>query len=325
MLPTNTDPDIALSSVFAEDVLNGLSSTPKMLSSKYFYDAKGDELFQQIMHMPEYYLTNCELEIFERQKAAILSAIGHQAFNLIELGAGDGYKTKILLKHFLEKQVQFEYQPIDISENVLNHLEKSLHLAWPDLQVRPLAGDYFEVLHQMQGHVSVPKVILFLGANIGNYEPAAAATFLQHLREELDPGDFLLIGLDLKKDPDVILNAYNDPAGITAAFNLNLLERMNRELGANFEISQFRHWETYNPLTGATRSYILSEKDQHVFIKALNRSFHFEAWEAISVELSQKYSLSEVHKLADDAGFQLIQHFTDSRDYFVDSLWRVPG
>lgn len=311
------------SSPFARDVLQGLSGTPKKLSSKYFYDEQGDKLFQQIMQMPEYYLTGCELEIFETRKEAILQAIGRDRFQLLELGAGDGMKTKVLLRHFLGQGVDFQYQPVDISRNVLLELEESLKAELPDLSVESLRGDYFKVLHELRGSSGQPKVVLFLGANIGNYSLEEARSFLQALARELNPGDFLLIGFDLKKDPQLILNAYNDPAGITAAFNLNLLRRLNRELGANFELQAFKHWETYNPIAGEAKSYLVSLKDQHVFIKALNQSFHFEAWEAIDVELSRKYSISEVENLAGQSGFVVQQHFFDEKRYFVDSLWRA--
>ena len=310
--------------LFAQDVLQGLSQKPRKLSSKYFYDAEGDKLFQQIMRMPEYYLTDCEQEILEASKKGIFQAIGRRQFKLLELGAGDGLKTKVLLRYFLEQGADFQFQPIDISRNVLLELEESLQAELPELSVDSLQGDYFKVLHELRSESGIPKVVLFLGANIGNYTPQEAQRFLRSLAEELNPGDLLLIGFDLKKDPAIILNAYNDSAGITAAFNLNLLRRMNRELGATFDLQQFRHWETYNPLSGETKSYIVSLRDQHVFIRALNRSFHFEAWEAIGVELSLKYSLSEVESLASKSGFEVQQHFFDQKRYFVDSLWRIP-
>jgi dimethylhistidine N-methyltransferase len=318
-----TDASPKVPSSFADDVLKGLSQYPKRLPSKYFYDERGDKLFQDIMHMPSYYLMNCEHDIFEEHKAAILEAIGYDAFQLLELGAGDGYKTKVLLEHFLEAKADFQYKPIDISKNVLEALEESLKLAWPDLPVQPMAGDYFDMLHRVREEADVPKVVLCLGANIGNYTPERAQDFLKAICQELNSGDKLLIGFDLKKDPQVILNAYNDPEGITAAFNLNLLRRINRELEANFDLQAFQHWETYNPVTGATKSYLISKEEQHVFINKLNRSFHFNAWEGIDVELSQKYSLPEVEALAEAAGFSVEQHFTDRKGYFVDSLWHV--
>jgi dimethylhistidine N-methyltransferase len=324
MESTPTTPTDTQLSAFASDVLNGLSQHPKRLSSRYFYDAKGDALFQQIMGMPEYYLTDCELDVFQTHKEAILRTIGADRFHLIELGAGDGLKTKVLLEHFLNRKIDFAYQPIDISGNILEELKASLHQRWPNLQVEPQAGDYFEMLHQITESSDTRNVVLFLGANIGNYPADAARQFLLELHNNLNPGDLLLIGIDLKKDPEVILNAYNDAQGITAAFNLNLLTRINRELGGNFELSHFRHWETYDPVSGATRSFLVSEKEQHVFIHELNRSFHFDAWEAIQVELSQKYSLREIAELATATGFEVVTNFTDQKGFFVDSLWQVP-
>lgn len=324
MITTHCTSTQSQTAVFARDVLNGLEQSPKRLPSKYFYDTKGDELFQQIMHMPEYYLMNSELDIFQSQKQDILATIGHTHFDLIELGAGDGYKTKVLLEYFLQEKVHFTYEPIDISANVLEQLEESLHQRWPSLNVAIQPGDYFKMLHKLSKESSRPKLVLFLGANIGNYTPQEARGFLQSIFDELNPGDYLLLGVDLKKDPKVILDAYNDQAGITAAFNLNLLSRINRELGANFEKAQFKHWETYNPVTGATKSYIVSTCDQHVFINALNRSFHFSAWEAMEVELSQKYDLHEINSLAAKAGFIVKKHFTDQQECFVDSLWQKP-
>lgn len=319
----STSDFVKFDQTFANDIAEGLSREPKKLSSKYFYDKKGDELFQAIMRMPEYYLTDCEYSILKDQKSEILQAIGRTDFELIELGAGDGYKTKVLLEYLLEEDIPFVYRPIDISRNVLDVLQADLHQSWPELTVRPLRGDYFRMLEQLQSEDGHRKVVLFLGANIGNYTRKEALRFLENLRKQLDPEDLLLIGFDLKKDPDTILSAYNDPAGITAAFNLNLLTRINRELGGNFDLDQFSHWETYHPITGEAKSYLISRCDQEVTISALDRTFHFTAWEAIDVELSLKYDPREIEALARAAGFQVAEHFYDDRNYFVDSLWRV--
>lgn len=319
----STSAIVKFDQAFADEVAAGLSRTPKKLSSKYFYDQKGDELFQEIMRMPEYYLTDCEYSIFNERKDAILEAIGREDFELIELGAGDGYKTKVLLEHFLDEEVPFVYRPVDISPNVLHVLQEDLRQAWPQLPVRPLAGDYFAMLERLQSEDGHRKVVLFLGANIGNYCRQESLRFLENLRRQMDPGDQLLIGFDLKKDPEIILKAYNDPAGITAAFNLNLLTRINRELGGNFDIDQFSHWETYQPSTGEARSYIVSRCEQEVDISTLQQRFHFDAWEAIDVELSLKYSPHEIEALARAAGFQVKEHFFDKRRYFMDSLWEV--
>jgi len=307
---------------FAKDVRTGLQQTPKQLSSKYFYDAKGDQLFQDIMHMPEYYLTNCEFEILESSKKAMLDLIGSSHFDLVELGAGDGHKTKILLEHFSEAQADFSYIPVDISGNVLQHLKSDLLERWPEMDVIPMQGDYLAMLEELHYRHNARKVILFMGANIGNLTPPRAKAFLSRIKAHMEPGDLLIIGFDLKKDPATILNAYNDPAGITAAFNLNLLERMNRELGANFKLEQFKHWESYDPGSGATKSFLISKQQQEVYFQALQETFSFQAWEAIDVELSQKYSITEIQDLATELNFKVLKHFRDAQDYFVDSVWQ---
>lgn len=307
---------------FARDVMEGLSSEPKQLSSKYFYDEIGDKLFQQIMRMPEYYLTDCEFEILDTQKDEILRTIGPGHFDLIELGAGDGLKTKLLLEYFVDQEVDFRYCPIDISGHILNMLKTDIKQRWPKMDMHPKRGDYFAMLESLNRDSDSRKVILFMGANIGNLEMGEAQRFLASIHKNMHPGDILIVGFDLKKDPQIIQAAYDDPAGITEAFNLNLLTRMNRELGANFDVNQFDHWETYNPVTGAARSYIVSRSNQIVHFSLLNYDATFSAWEAISVELSQKFSLSEIEDLAAKSGFHVLEHFTDSRDYFVDTIWK---
>tara|TARA_R110002096_G_scaffold74101_1_gene175533 strand:+ start:62145 stop:63110 length:966 start_codon:yes stop_codon:yes gene_type:complete len=307
---------------FALDVDKGLSEKPKNLSSKYFYDVKGDQIFQQIMRMPEYYLTRSEFEIFESQKQEILDSIRGEKFNLVELGAGDGLKTKILIEHFLKEKVEFEYFPIDISADVLEQLKKDLSKNFLELKVNCLNYEYFKALEKLNEMDSSPKVLLFLGGNIGNFSNQQALSFYSQLAQILNPKDSLISGIDLKKNPRIILEAYNDKAGITRAFNMNLLERMNRELGANFIISQFDHYPSYDPKTGEAQSYIVSKMDQSVEIKSLAKTFHFEAWETIQVEISKKYHPEEISELAQKSGFEMIKNFSDSKSYFVDSLWR---
>lgn len=316
---------IAVSADFANDTIRGLEASPKRLFSKYFYDKKGDKLFQDIMAMPEYYLTNCEFEIFETQKAEILEFANHSDFDLIELGAGDGTKTKVLLEYLVSQDAGFQYLPIDISQNALDGLESDLNVTMPQVKVEPHQGDYFGVLKSLKNIGSRRKMVLFLGSNIGNFTKEEASQFLTEMNASLSPGDMFLIGSDLKKDPSIIQLAYDDPAGITAAFNLNLLERMNRELGADFDLNAFKHWETYNPTTGETKSHIISKKEQRVNFSCLDRSFNFDAWEAIWVELSQKYNLQELENLAENSGFEVVQNFMDKKNYFCDTLWRVPS
>ncbi len=309
---------------FAIDIRSGLQSSPKTLPSMYFYDETGDALFQKIMDLDEYYLTRAEFEIFVRQKEEILKAFlgGDEGFRLVELGAGDGTKTKVLLAHFLNEGIPFTYSPIDISGSVLEQLKDDLNGELPSLKVEPIAGEYFSALEALAANNTSKEVVLFLGSNIGNFDRDSGVDFLTHVGENLSSGDMLLIGFDLMKSPQKILSAYNDKEGVTKAFNLNLLTRINNDLGANFSIEDFDHFPTYDPLTGETKSHIVSKKAQTVYIEALDESFSFDAWEAIHTEVSQKYSHKMIESYALESGFEIVQNFVDSNQYFVDSLWR---
>ena len=310
---------------FAKDTLEGLSTDPKYLSSKYFYDDKGSRIFQDIMQMPEYYLTDCELEIFETKKQEILiDFVGqHAHFELVELGAGDGLKTKILLSHFLSKNIDFKYSPIDISEDSVKNLLTDLKNEIPDLKVAGLIGDYFDLIKDIKVNGYPKKIILFLGSNIGNYNKQMSLEFFRHLKKVLNPQDQVFIGFDLKKDPDIILNAYNDPHGHTSAFNLNLLQRINTELVANFNLTDFKHKEVYDPQTGTALSFLVSLKKQEVEIRDLNLSISFEKGESIFMEMSQKYDIEMISELATKSGFEIVRNFYDERQYFVNSLWKL--
>lgn len=308
---------------FAQDVMLGLNSTPKTLPSKYFYDAKGDKLFQQIMALPEYYLTRKEYEILELQHEQILEKIlaSNQPFNLVELGAGDGMKTKILLRYLTEKKVEFTYYPVDFSGSVLEELEESLAKELPELVVKPLQDTYRDSLKKQVWVDGRPNLILFMGANLGNFGVDEAKNIIDHLRVGTKKGDLILLGFDLKKNPQTILNAYHDEQGVTREFNMNLLDRINRELDADFDRDSFVHWPTYDPVSGECRSYLVSQKTQVVTIGALNQSFEFEAFESIFTEISKKYSLSEISYLASLGGFEVKENFMDSEGYFADVLW----
>ena len=311
-------------STFAEDVKNGLLQNPKKLPSKYFYNEEGDRLFQTIMGLGEYYLTRCEFQIFEDQKNNILEKLRADGapFRLVELGAGDGTKTKVLLSHFLDQEADFTYAPIDISQNVLDQLSDDLSKNLPGLQIESIQGDYFDALADLNAVHDMKEVVLFLGSNIGNFSIPEGQRFLNKLGENMSSGDMLLIGFDMMKNPQTILNAYNDKMGVTSEFNLNLLSRMNEELGANFDLDKFRHFPTYDPITGETKSHLVSTEDQKVYISELEMHFEFDAWEAIHTEVSQKYSPKMIREFADKAGFDVVQDFTDECNYFIDSLWQ---
>ncbi len=298
---------------------------PKALSSKYFYDDEGTRLFQEIMKLPEYYLTGCEHEIFSGQTEAIYRSFADGGgFDLIELGAGDGTKTAVLIEHFLKKTADIAYTPIDISQEALDALTGKFRAEFPQLKVDARNGDYFQILESLKHGGGRRKVLMFLGSNIGNFSHGQSVEFFRHLREVMNDDDLLFIGFDLQKDPRVIADAYDDSAGVTAAFNLNLLRRINRELGGNFDLSTFIHYANYRPVEGSARSFLISREKQSVHINALDRTFHFEQWEAIFTEISKKYSLREISELAGESGFEIKQNFFDSRTYYCDSLW-VPG
>lgn len=308
-----------ITDTFEENVLEGLSSQPKHLSSKYFYDKTGDELFVEITKLPEYYLTDAENEIFNDQRAEILEAfkLNMQKTEIVELGAGDGHKAAFLLAPLRSKD-NVEFAPVDISQNTLNVVVERFKREIPELRVRPIPGEYFSVLTSL--NPDRRKIVLFLGSNIGNLNQKQASNFINRLSTTLKKGDMLLLGVDLKKSADIILPAYNDSSGVTKKFNLNLLHRINRELGGNFDVTKFTHDPEYDEIEGEARSYIKSLEDQHVFIDSLHKSFYFKKEERIHTEISQKYDDKKVHDICSASGLEIIKKFTDKRGYFADYL-----
>ncbi len=314
----NSKDQKVLVSTFEKEVYEGLTAFPKYLSSKYFYDEIGDELFQQIMALPEYYLTRAEYEIFETNKSGIIRSFdaNKKGFDLIELGAGDGKKTKVLLKELQEEEYDYTYVPIDISQNAVDGLVKNLNLEMPEVSVQGQIGEYFEVLDRLQHISDRKKVIMVLGSNIGNLLHPRAIQFLKKLCKAMHPEDLLFMGFDQKKHPQKVLDAYNDKSGVTAAFNKNVLARINKELNGNFDLNKFMHWETYDPESGTAKSYLVSKEKQTVDIDNLSLQVHFEAWESIHTEISQKYDDDIVKWLAKESGLKIVESFSDENgDY----------
>ncbi|WP_026754923.1 L-histidine N(alpha)-methyltransferase [Sediminibacter sp. Hel_I_10] len=306
---------------FAQDVIKGLSLEQKKLSSKYFYDDNGSRIFQEIMQMPEYYLTDSEFEILSLQAKQIVEKLKFsEPFNIIELGAGDGFKTFKLLEYLVNAEIDFTYMPIDISQEANDILQEKLKERLPDLSITPKTGDYFEVIEKI-GKQSTPNLLLFLGGNIGNYPKEEALDLLNLFNSSMNVGDKLLIGLDLKKNPITIHNAYYDQGGITKRFNLNLLIRINREFDADFKIDDFDFYCHYDPDNGKVKSFIVSLKQQSVYLKALDTTIHFNQNELIWTELSKKYDVEEIETLAELTNFKVNHHFLDCKHYFTDSLW----
>ncbi|UCE31736.1 MAG: L-histidine N(alpha)-methyltransferase [Burkholderiales bacterium] len=307
---------------FRTDVIEGLRAKQKRLPSRYFYDAEGDAIFQRIMRMPEYYLTRCEDEILGQQADAVIDAIAGDAheFDLLELGAGDGTKTKHLLRRLIALGRAPFYRPIDISRNALDALGASLRQELPTLRFRGEQREYFDVLGEPLGGDRT-KAILFLGSNIGNLDWVEAAELLAGIGRTMGPRDRLMVGFDRRKDPMLVLRAYDDPAGHTRDFNLNLLRRINRELGADFDLERFVHVPVYDPFTGCASSYLVSTCLQEVHLDGVEQGFRFRAWEAIHTEISQKYDQEEIAALGAQAGLRITHSFSDRKDYFTDAVF----
>ncbi len=309
----------------ALSVLEGLSKQPKGLPSVLFYDDKGSELFKRIMGLKEYYPTQCEADILTTHGAEIAKHLKGEKFNLVELGCGDGAKTIILLKHLLETVEEFRFVPLDISKAAVEFLMENLKKQFGSIpfDTLGLVSEYFQGLNWLNTNAENRNLVLFLGSNIGNFNRSLAMRFLRQLWYSLKDGDLVLIGFDLKKDLDILYDAYNDSEGVTKEFNLNVLDRINELLGGDFDRTQFQHQGLYSVQTGAMESYLISQKQQTVTIKELGKSFNFRPWEAIHMEYSYKYLKEDIAALADGTGFEIVENYTDSKGYFIDSLWKV--
>ena len=303
-----------------------LTAPQAHLSSRFIYDERGSRLFQDIMALDAYYLTRAEYGTLEREAGAIAAALTDDGgpLDLIELGAGDGTKTKLLLAELLGAGAGFRYRPIDISADILATLGADLHAHYPALDFAPVTGTYLEALRELPTDPSRRRAVLFLGSNLGNFSLDDAADFVAAIAATLAPGDLFLLGVDLRKDPRRILAAYDDDAGVTAAFNLNLLHRLRRELGAELDIDAWDFYPTYNPETGEVRSYLYPTSEQRVRIPRLDIDRVFGTHETIHTEVSRKYSLGELDALAEAAGCVPADRWL-SEEGFADVLWRRGG
>jgi L-histidine Nalpha-methyltransferase len=299
------------SAEFLADIIAGLSSNPRTIPCKYFYDERGAALFQKICELPEYYVTRAEIDILDRCRADIASHLG-SSVELIGLGTGAGTKTRILIEALESPAV---YIPVDISEKQLRQSTVLFRKIFPELEILPVCADYLQpVVLPLPRHTPARNIVYFPGSTIGNFEPDEAVQFLRRIANVCRPNGGLLIGADLKKDPRLLDAAYNDRAGVTAQFNLNLLERINRELGADFNLDQWRHRAIYNSNAGRIEMHLISETDQFVHLN--EHKFHFRRGEKVITEFSYKYAPDEFAALAAKAGFNFVRMWTDDARLF---------
>jgi dimethylhistidine N-methyltransferase len=299
------------SSDFLADVIAGFSTSPRTLPCKYFYDERGAALFQRICELPEYYITRTEIDILDRNRAEIASHLG-PGIGLIGLGTGAGTKTRILIESLKNPAV---YIPVDISEKQLRESTALFEKIFPDMEILPVCADYLQpVVLPTPSHKAARNVVYFPGSTIGNFEPDEAMEFLGRVANVCRENGGLLIGVDLKKDQRVLEAAYNDRAGVTAQFNLNLLERVNRELGADFDLDQWRHRAIYDSSAGRIEMYLFSDIDQ--FVHFDEHKFHFRRGEKITTEYSYKYAPEEFAALAGKVGFEFVRMWTDDARLF---------
>lgn len=307
---------------FAVDVLTGFSNSPKRLPPKYFYDDTGSELFRAITEHEDYYLTRTEYEILHANRSRLPAMLGEDEIDIIELGAGDGHKSELIIDGFLQAGVAVNFYPIDISDKAMDMLAGNIQEK-PHLSIHGLIGDYFDGLRFLRERSSKKQLVLFLGSNIGNFNRIQNQGFLRRLWNALNADDFVLIGFDLKKNIDELVTAYSDSSHFTRDLNLNLLARINRELGGNFDLSAFQHYAVYNPVLGAMESYLVALREQRVYIEALQREFHFSAFEPIHLEYSFKFLPADIDYLSRQTGYVIVESFSDPRARFIDSLWQV--
>jgi L-histidine Nalpha-methyltransferase len=326
MHATNVLPPLseAAQSPIGAEVLRGLSAKPKTLSPWLFYDDEGSRLFELITELPEYYVTRAEREIFVAHSDEIFAAAGDGHWALFELGAGSATKTGLLLRAAARRQDTVHYHPIDISPSALAEAERGLSI--PGVSISAVVADYTE------GLASVPlgqrtsderRMFLYIGSSIGNFDMPAAMRILRDVRRQLIPGDALLLGTDLAKDRKTLLDAYDDAAGVTAAFNKNVLVRINRELGGNFNPQLFRHRARWNEECSRVEMHLESLITQIVFLPALDIQVRLGRAETIHTENSYKFTDEQVDALLRRTGFEIVHRWTDHHAWFGEYLARA--
>jgi L-histidine Nalpha-methyltransferase len=310
----------------AADVRAGLASMPKTLPPYLLYDDAGSALYERITELPEYYLTRAEREIFERHAGEIVTLAAKQPeppLRVIELGAGSASKTEVLLRAVIERQGRCSYVPIDVSAAAVRDAQRRLQAVLPEVRIAPLIMKHEEALRALRDSHATSGLVLFIGSSVGNFEDDEAGTLLRGLRDALGQGTSLLLGTDLRKDPSVLLRAYDGAAGVTAAFNKNLLGRIDRELRGRFDLDRFRHVARWNDVASRIEMHLESTVLQEVAIDDLGLCVRFEAGETIHTESSIKYDLPRVERLLAAGGFARVKTFHDAERRFAVHLARA--
>jgi L-histidine Nalpha-methyltransferase len=310
-----------LSSPIAQEVLRGLCAFPKNLPPKLFYDAQGSHLFEQITETEEYYPTRTERGILQRCVADMAEQAGNN-LTLVELGAGSARKTRLLIEAVLSRQLRLAFYPVDVSPAALREAVARLNGDFPNLHVSPIIADYSHHLPQLKD-LPGRKLALFLGSTIGNFEPDEAVGFLVRIRHSLAPGDAILIGFDMKKDEATLHAAYNDAQGVTERFNKNVLARINRELGGQFDLSSFAHVAFWNERMSRMEMHLESCVAQQVWVQDLSRAFHFSRGERIHTENSYKFTADSIASLLCRSGLKIEKTWRDPQGWFSEVLARV--
>lgn len=307
---------------FSQDILKGLSSSPRHLFPKYLYDDLGSRLFEAICEVDEYYLTRSEDQILQNHADEIIGCVPN-CETLIELGSGSAEKTRRLIDAFMRERGRLLFIPVDISATALSQSSQALLGSYPNLRIEAYAADYFQALEALPDPGEPPVLVLFLGSNIGNFEPDEARNFLRAIRCVLRPGDVLLLGADLKKDRRTLEGAYNDALGVTRAFIINELERINRELDANFDLWSFGLRSFFNEELGRVEVYLESLRNQSVSIRSLNLQIELAAGERIHVENAYKFDSDTLRTLGEETGFELERTWLDDKKRFSSNLFRA--
>jgi L-histidine Nalpha-methyltransferase len=306
---------------FQRDVRDGLTAPRKSLPPRWFYDDLGSALFDAICFLPEYYVMRAEADVLTTHREEIVDAFGPNV-RMVELGSGAARKTRILLDVLTQRQAEMEYVPVDVDAGMLERIARELHNEYANLRVRPVSSDFTRPSAALAkaGATDARTIVLFLGSTIGNLDPQAAVAMLRDLRTALRPGDAFVLGVDLRKSRDILEPAYDDPLGVTAAFNLNLLVRINRELGGHFALDAFRHRAFYDEVHGRIEMHLVSTHAQRVRIDALDLEIAFDEDETIHTESSYKHDDATLKALAEGSGFSIEKRWTDSRGWFADVL-----